>query len=83
MPLEDALTEDPIQVMFNGAVSAMRPLAELLRRTPAFAPRRRAKSLEYSVLMTEYVHRDFTLVDVTRPRRPKAARWPGAPSRWA
>ena len=57
VPLEDALTEDPIQVMFNGAVDLMRPLAEILRRD--------ARS--YSVLMTEYVHRDFTLVDVTAP----------------
>src|SRR5882672_6772899 len=30
VPLEDALTEDPIQVMFNGSVLAMRPLAEAL-----------------------------------------------------
>ena len=61
VPLEDALTEDPIQVMFNGSVDAMRPLAQALRDImwrvegePAF-----------SVLMTEYEHRDFTLVDVT------------------
>jgi hypothetical protein len=75
VPLEDALTEDPIQVMFNGAVDLMRPLADLLRRQarlrPASAERARVhvasegELLEYSVLMTEYVHRDFTLVDVT------------------
>jgi Cof subfamily protein (haloacid dehalogenase superfamily) len=57
VPLEDALTEDPIQVMFNGAVNLMRPLAELLRKDAG----------AYSVLMTEYIHRDFTLVDVTAP----------------
>ena len=57
VPLEDALTEDPIQVMFNGAVHLMRPLAELLRQD----------ARAYSVLMTEYIHRDFTLVDVTAP----------------
>jgi 5-amino-6-(5-phospho-D-ribitylamino)uracil phosphatase len=61
VPLEDALTEDPIQVMFNGAVSHMRPLAERLRRGAS----------DYSVLMTEYVHRDFTLVDVTAPEATK------------
>ena len=57
VPLEDALTEDPIQVMFNGAVHLMRPLAELLRQD----------ARAYSVLMTEYIHRDFALVDVTAP----------------
>jgi hypothetical protein len=81
VPLEDALTEDPIQVMFNGAVDLMRPLAELLRRdarlrsAPAGQARVHAASegevLEYSVLMTEYVHRDFTLVDVTSPEATK------------
>jgi Cof subfamily protein (haloacid dehalogenase superfamily) len=58
VPLEDALTEDPIQVMFNGGVEAMRPLAEALRLV---------MGQEYSVLMTEYLHRDFSLVDVTAP----------------
>jgi len=71
IPLEDALTEDPIQVMFNGAVTQMRPLAQLLRdhaRVRAASP---GEVLEYSVLMTEYVHRDFTLVDVTAPEATK------------
>src|SRR5262245_11082961 len=70
VPLEDALTEDPIQVMFNGAVDLMRPLAELLRKDARQARMHEASEgevLEYSVLMTEYVHRDFTLVDVTSP----------------
>jgi HAD superfamily hydrolase (TIGR01484 family) len=91
VPLEDALTEDPIQVMFNGAVDLMRPLAELLRRDArlrsASAGHARVRSasaeqarvhlasegevLEYSVLMTEYAHRDFTLVDVTSPEATK------------
>ena len=81
VPLEDALTEDPIQVMFNGSVDLMRPLAELLRRdarlrgASAGQARVHAASegeiLEYSVLMTEYVHRDFTLVDVTSPEATK------------
>jgi hypothetical protein len=55
VPLEDALTEDPIQVMFNGAVDTMRTLCAWLR----------GEALGYSVQMTEYVTRDFSLVDVT------------------
>jgi hypothetical protein len=81
VPLEAALTEDPIQVMFNGAVDLMRPVADLLRKEvrlrPAAAGQARVRSasegevLEYSVLTTEYVHRDFTLVDVTAPEATK------------
>jgi HAD superfamily hydrolase (TIGR01484 family) len=71
VPLEDALTEDPIQVMFNGAVDLMRPLAELLRRDARVHLASEGEVLEYSVLMTEYVHRDFTLVDVTSPEATK------------
>jgi Cof subfamily protein (haloacid dehalogenase superfamily) len=71
VPLEDALTEDPIQVMFNGSVSDMRPLAELLRGQARVSAASDGEVLEYSVLMTEYVHRDFTLVDVTAPEANK------------
>jgi len=63
VPLEAALTEDPIQVMFNGSVAAMRPLADALRRKMSSESGART----YSVLMTEYESRDFTLVDVTAP----------------
>ena len=55
VPLESALTEDPIQVMFNGGVEEMRVLFEWLRIQVG----------RCSVLMTEYVSRDFALVDVT------------------
>jgi Cof subfamily protein (haloacid dehalogenase superfamily) len=55
LPLEAALTEDPIQVMFSGAATPMRALALWLRREFA----------DVAVLLTEYVHRDFSLVDVT------------------
>jgi len=55
-PLEAALTEDPIQVMFNGGVAAMRGLADLLRALPS--------SPGFAVAVTEYVERDFSLVDV-------------------
>ena len=63
VPLEDALTEDPIQVMFNGSVEAMRPLSGALRQGMVDDSGTRT----YSVLMTEYEHRDFSLVDVTAP----------------
>ncbi len=55
-PLCDALTEDPIQVMFNGSVEPMRALAAALR----------AMSIadQFSVAITEYMPRDFSLVDV-------------------
>jgi 5-amino-6-(5-phospho-D-ribitylamino)uracil phosphatase len=55
-PLADVLTEDPIQVMFNGGVAAMRELAAALR----------ALSIadQCSVAVTEYEARDFSLVDV-------------------
>lgn len=55
-PIESALTEDPIVVMFNGRVSAMRELAGLLRRLP--------ESDAFSVNLTEYEPRDVSFVDV-------------------
>jgi Cof subfamily protein (haloacid dehalogenase superfamily) len=60
-PLEDALTEDPIQVMFTGGCGDMRRLFHGLQAssgTPGTPP--------YSVALTEYLHRDFSLVDVVR-----------------
>jgi Cof subfamily protein (haloacid dehalogenase superfamily) len=61
VPLEDALIEDPIQVMFNGGVETMRALVEELR----------AEAGEFAVSLTEYVHRDFSLIDVTAPAATK------------
>jgi Cof subfamily protein (haloacid dehalogenase superfamily) len=61
VPLEDALIEDPIQVMFNGGVDTMRALVEALR----------AEAGEFAVSLTEYVHRDFSLIDVTAPAATK------------
>jgi len=55
-PLRDMLTEDPIQIMFNGSVEPMRQLVASLRTMP-IADR-------FSVAITEYVPRDFSLVDV-------------------
>jgi len=55
-PLADALTEDPVQVMFNGSVAPMRALVEALTAMP--------DSARFSVSITEYEARDFSLVDV-------------------
>jgi Cof subfamily protein (haloacid dehalogenase superfamily) len=55
--LEDAITEEPIQVAFNGSVSAMREVIDALSAHPA--------SDALSVALTEYEHRDFSLVDVS------------------
>jgi hydroxymethylpyrimidine pyrophosphatase-like HAD family hydrolase len=57
VPLELALTEDPIQVMFNGAVEQMRALAVALEGT----------ARDYAVSLTEYERRDFSLIDITSP----------------
>jgi Cof subfamily protein (haloacid dehalogenase superfamily) len=54
-PLESALTEDPIQVMFNGSVSMMRDLLSSLKR---------ALGTRVEIALTEYAQRDFTLLDV-------------------
>jgi len=57
-PLETCLVEDPIQVMFSGGCLEMRRLFDDLRRpSPATPP-------TYEVTLTEYVHRDFSLVDI-------------------
>jgi 5-amino-6-(5-phospho-D-ribitylamino)uracil phosphatase len=69
-PLADALSEDPIQVMFNGGVTAMRDLVGLLRTLPI--------ADQYSIALTEYEPRDFSLVDVNGPGCLKGttlARW--------
>ncbi len=57
-PLVDALTADPIQVMFNGSVEPMRVLAVHLKGLPC--------RHDISVALTEYPKRDFSLVDVNR-----------------
>ena len=64
-PLEDCLTEDPIQVMYTGGVAQMRALAERLAG-PGFAG-------EYSVQVTEYEAKNFTLLDVLHPAVSKGA----------
>jgi hypothetical protein len=61
VPLEEALDEDPIQVMFNGGVGPMRALATALD----------GAARDYAVSLTEYEHRDFSLIDVTSPAATK------------
>jgi Cof subfamily protein (haloacid dehalogenase superfamily) len=55
-PLRDVLIEDPIQLMFNGSVGPMRELVA------ALAASRLAE--QFAVAVTEYEHRDFSLIDV-------------------
>ena len=69
-PLADMLTEDPVQVMFNGGVAPMRELVDALRSLPG--------AERYTVAITEYEPRDFSLVDVNAPNCSKGttlARW--------
>ena len=55
-PLESALTEDPVVVMFNGPVAVMRELVGRLRALPTAGA--------FSVNLTEYESRDVLFVDV-------------------
>ena len=72
-PLVHAIDEDPIQVMFNGSVAPMRALASALRALPA--------ADRFSVALTEYEPRDFSLLDVNGAGCTKGSalsRWAGA-----
>jgi hypothetical protein len=64
-PLEECLTEDPIQVMYSGSVREMQNVSACLREAP--------KGLEFSLAMTFYDHRDFAMVDVIRLKCSKGA----------
>jgi hypothetical protein len=64
-PLEDSLTEDPIQVMFSGPVDRMREVEGMLRGLD-FA-------VEFELAVTEYESRNFGLVDVLHPGCTKGA----------
>lgn len=55
-PLEDALSEDPVQVAFSGSVTEMRALAAEVRKLPSAA--------EVAIILTEYTDRDFSLLDL-------------------
>lgn len=65
-PLEDCLTEDPIQVMYSGPVATMRRVDAVLCAA--------AKEAGFSVATTFYeTPRDFGLVDVIRQNCSKGA----------
>jgi Cof subfamily protein (haloacid dehalogenase superfamily) len=55
-PLVDCLTEDPIQVTFSGGCAEMRELFDELH----------ADDGDFTVALTEYARRDFSLVDVVK-----------------
>lgn len=63
--LEESLDEDPIQVMFSGSVGEMNRIAGELARAPMGA--------KYVLAKTEYVARDFTILDVLNRGVSKAA----------
>ena len=64
-PLEDALSEDPIQVMFSGGWNTIRELQQILQNAPA--------AVEYTLAITEYENKDFSILDVISPSCSKGA----------
>ena len=64
-PLEDCLTEDPIQVMFSGRVAPTRACEAVLRAMPLAS--------RFALAVTLYEQRDFGLVDVMHPAVSKGA----------
>lgn len=67
-PLEEALTEDPLQVMFTGRCADMRAVFEDLRQL-----QEAADGPHCAVSLTEYQRHDFSLVDVIRAGRSKGS----------
>jgi Cof subfamily protein (haloacid dehalogenase superfamily) len=57
-PLEDSLTEDPIQIMYTGPVQEMRRVEAVLLASKA--------AVCFSTAVTYYKERDFGLVDAIR-----------------
>jgi Cof subfamily protein (haloacid dehalogenase superfamily) len=55
-PIENALTEDPIQAMFCGRVARMEEAQERLRQADFLS--------EITVLKTQYDHRDLCILDI-------------------
>ena len=64
-PLESCLTEDPIQVMFTGAVSPMREAELVLRKVPF--------GQEFALAVTVYEAKNFSMIDVIHPSVSKGA----------
>jgi len=59
-PLESCLTEDPIQIMLSGPVASMRAAEQTLRSVEY--------SGEFSLAVTAYESKDFSMIDVLNPR---------------
>ncbi|HTA56787.1 MAG TPA: Cof-type HAD-IIB family hydrolase, partial [Candidatus Baltobacteraceae bacterium] len=59
-PLESCLTEDPIQIMLSGSVEPMRAAEQALRSVEY--------SGEFSLAVTAYESRNFSMIDVLNPR---------------
>ena len=64
-PLEDALTEDPIQLMYSGEIPTMRSAEDALRGAP--------NRDSFSLAITYYDHFDFGMLDVIYPGCSKGA----------
>jgi Cof subfamily protein (haloacid dehalogenase superfamily) len=64
-PLEGCLTEDPIQVMFTGQLAPMRDALEALEAVPFRS--------SFSLHVTVYVEKDFSMIDVLNPTVSKGA----------
>src|SRR5438477_1907514 len=64
-PIEECLTEPPLQVMFSGTVSEMESLEQLLLESPV-APQMRLAA-------TKYAAKDFAMLDVLPPGCTKGA----------
>jgi hypothetical protein len=64
-PLENAVTEDPIQVMYSGSPGIMRTAEAVLRAAP--------NRSEFSLAVTYYDRFDFAMLDVIHPRCSKGA----------
>jgi Cof subfamily protein (haloacid dehalogenase superfamily) len=56
VPLENSLSEDPIQVMFVGAVARMRSALSALQSM--------SRARDFSLALTEYADRDLSILDV-------------------
>jgi Cof subfamily protein (haloacid dehalogenase superfamily) len=59
MPLENCLTEDPIQVVFTGSVASMREVERTLRQVQFVE--------DFALSATIYDDRDFSMIDVIHP----------------
>ncbi len=64
-PLEDCLTEDPIQVMLTGQVAPIREAEQVLRSVPFRE--------NFALAVTVYESRDFSMIDVINPVCSKGA----------